>query len=112
MERRKILHSESKSHNEPPLTYDEAVELFNRLDWTDENTFYNQDFGDSYLQLKAMRNDEVFDNKDIKVEILVDENIIKFAVTKVTREEALDLIKYYFEHSEIGDITSYTTEFI
>ena len=106
------MHSESKSHSEPPLTYDEAVELFNRLDWTDENTFYNQDFGDSYLQLKAMRNDEVSDNKDIKVEILVDENIIKFAVTKVTREEALDLIKYYFEHSKIGDITSYTTAFI
>ena len=112
MELRKIIHSESKSHHEPPLTYDEAVELFKKLDWSDANTFYNQEFGDSYLQLKSLRNDEISDQKEIKVEILIDENIIKFAVTKVTKQEALDLIRYYFEHNEIGDITSYTTEFI
>lgn len=112
MELRKIIHSESKSHNEPPLTYDEAVELFNKLDWSDENTFYNQDFGNSYLQLKALRNDEITDQKEIKVEILIDEDLIEFAVTKVTKQEALDQMKYYFEHDEIGDITSYGREFI
>lgn len=112
MELRKIIHSESKSHNEPPLTYEEAVDLFKKLDWSDENTFYNQEFGDSYLQLKALRYDEIFDQKEIKVEILLDKNIIKFAATKVTKQEALDLIRYYFEHNEIGDISSYSTEFI
>lgn len=112
MELRKIIHSESKSHNEPPLTYDEAVELFKKLDWSDENTFYNQDFGNSYLQLKALRNDEIVDQKEIKVEILVDEDLIEVAVSKVTKQEAIDLIKYYFEHDEIGDITAYGREFI
>ncbi|MBL1222392.1 hypothetical protein JET18_16185 [Chryseobacterium sp. L7] len=112
MEIRKILHSESKGHNASLLNYDEAVALFKSLDWTDDYTFYNQEFGSSYLQLKTLSPNEVFDNKDIKVEILLDENIIEFAVTKVTREEAVELIHYYFEHDEIGNIDSYSTEYI
>lgn len=112
MELRKIIHIWSKGHSGSLLSYEEAVELFYDLDWSDENTFYNQEFGDSYLQLKALPTNAIFNQKEIKVEILTDANIIKFAVTKVTKQEAVDLIRYYFEHDEIGDISTYTTELI
>lgn len=68
--------------------------------------YYNQEFGNSYLQLKPLDRAEVVGSKEIKVEILIDENLIKFAVTEVTMTEATALIKYYFELDEIGNIDS------
>ncbi|RKE55499.1 hypothetical protein DFQ12_0331 [Sphingobacterium detergens] len=104
---RKIIHSKSKGHYGIPMNYQEALALFYTLNWDDENTFYNQKFGDSYLQLKPLDRTEVADNKEIKVEILIDEYLIKFAVTAVMMSEATALIKYYFEHDKIGNIDSY-----
>jgi len=104
---RKIIHSKSDGHYGIPMNYPEALALFYTLNWDDENTFYNQEFGDSYLQLKPLDRAEVVGSKEIKVEILIDENLIKFAVTEVTMTEATTLIKYYFEHDEIGNIDSY-----
>jgi len=85
----------------------EVLVLFYMLNWDDENTFYNQELGDSYLQLKPLDEVVVVDNKEIRVEVFIDKNLIKFEVTEVTTTETIALIKYYFEHDEIGNIDSY-----
>ncbi|ROI06676.1 hypothetical protein EGI16_01865 [Chryseobacterium sp. G0240] len=112
MNLRRVVHSETKGFSHPSIGYDEAVEIFKNLNWYDENTFYNQEFGDSYIQFKALKKGDIIGDKELKVEILLDENMIKFAASTVSIQEALDLIKYYFEHDEIGEISSYHIEYI
>jgi len=98
---RKITYDSSNFSGESNLSLDEAKDLFSRMDWSEKGNFYTLLFGNSFLQFVAHAPNE------ITVEIMLDEDEMLVATKKISMEEELELIEYYFENDTIGDISSF-----
>lgn len=102
MKTRNITYDSSNYSGESNLSFFEAKDLFESIDWTENGNFYTLIFGDSFLQFIA-------NNNEIIVEIMLNEDDLLVATKTVSKEEALKLIEYYFHHDEIGDLETFET---
>lgn len=101
MKTRNITYDSSNYTGESDLNLEDAKDLFLKMDWSEKGSFYTIIFGDSFLQFIAET------PRKIIVEIMLDEDKMLIAVKTLTKEDAVELIEYYFENDNIGDISTF-----
>ena len=96
-----INYDSSNFSGESILSLDDAKDLFARMDWNEKGNFYTLLFGDSFLQFITNTPNE------LTVEIMLDEDEMLIATKRVSIEEGLQLIEYYFDNDAVGDISDF-----
>lgn len=85
--------------------FEEAKYLFDEIHWKYKSNYFKLLFGDSFLQFSRGENSEI-----LRAEISLNSDNMIVATKEVSKEEALKLIKYYFEHDDVGDISGFKIE--
>lgn len=107
MTKRKITYEDySNLSGTSDLAIDDVIFLFEDLDWKQEGTFFTLEFTDSFMQFLSE------DESNLTVEIMLDENDMKIARKNVSHQEAIELIKYYYENDSISIDDSYAETYI